>query len=259
MIRGLWSAASSVNASPAQQSIPTSFMRYLINIDTVEGWFSRTSALVMAQCLSIQQSEGITGSIAEIGIHHGKSFLALACAARPGERLFAIDVFERQDLNVDGSGCGNREIFERNLRTFAPDANVTILPMSSVEVRGREREIFGAQGLRFLSIDGGHTRELTRNDLEIADAALVDGGICCVDDIFNFEWPGVISGVFEFLSQNSNLVPIAYFSNKLYWSRPAFLNLRRNQLREIFGSKLLKKDQEFGAHQIDVYAELLTQ
>ena len=49
-----------------------------------------------------------------------------------------------------------------------------MIARSSADLRGRERE-FGLANLRFLSIDGGHTRRLTLNDLRIADACLTDG------------------------------------------------------------------------------------
>ena len=61
----------------------------------------------MMELIWLQESDGVPGGLAEIGIHHGRSFIALAAAARPTDPLIAIDVFERferQDLNVDQSG-----------------------------------------------------------------------------------------------------------------------------------------------------------
>jgi hypothetical protein len=52
--------------------------------------------------------------------------------------------------------------------------------MSSTELRHREDELLGKP--RFMSIDGGHTTTLTWKDLHVVDAALVERGLCCVDD-----------------------------------------------------------------------------
>lgn len=227
------------------------FEAYLAVMDErVEGWFARIDGLLMATCLSIQREEHIAGAIAEIGVHHGKSFLALACAA-PDEIFYAVDVFERQDLNIDRSGRGDKEIFLANCKLFAPDASVSILAMSSIELRGRERELMSP--LRFLSIDGGHTRDITLNDLEIADAILVDGGMCCIDDVLHPEWTGVISGIFAFMERSETLVPFALTPNKLYWCRPQFQDARRTQFQSRFSGSLKKRNRELGRHLVDVY------
>jgi hypothetical protein len=227
------------------------FLHYLKEMDTVEGWFARSDALAIAECLSLQAREGITGAVAEIGVHHGKSFIALACAALPTDQLYAIDVFEQQNLNLDRSGQGNRDRFLTNLARYAPDARVSVLAMSSLDLRGREREFLDP--LRFLSIDGGHTRVVTLNDIEIADAVLVDGGMCCVDDILHPEWTGVVSGVFAFFEKSSTLVPFALLPKKLYLCRPACHDQRRAQFQARFAGALLRRDKEFGPHIIDVY------
>jgi len=227
------------------------FLNYLKDMQAVEGWFDLSDALAMAECLAMQTREGIMGGIAEIGVHHGKSFIALACAALPGDPLYAIDIFEQQHLNLDYSGKGDRDKFLANVQRYAPEAKVSVLAMSSLDIRGREREFL--EPLRFLSIDGGHTRDVTRNDLEIADAILVDGGMCCADDILHIEWTGVISGVFAFFERSKSLVPFALLPKKLYFCRPGYHEQRRAQFRATFASSLLQRDKEFGPHVVDVY------
>ena len=227
-------------------------LAYLESMDAaVEGWFERCDALAMAECLSIQSDEGITGAIAEIGVHHGKSFIALACSSSTDEQLYAIDVFDQQTLNLDQSGQGNRDAFMANVGRFAPEARVKVLAMSSLDLRGNEHRML--EPLRFLSIDGGHTRDVTLNDLEIADTILVDGGMCCVDDIFNHDWTGVISGVFAFLERSKTLVPFALLPKKLYFCRPAYQPRRRAQFQAAFAATLRHRDKELGPYPIDVY------
>lgn len=227
------------------------FSEYLTRMDEVEGWFDPLDALAISECLAIQHEEGITGSLAEIGVHHGKSFLSLALADKDGDRLFAIDVFERQDLNVDRSGMGSRSAFLENCKKFAPSAKVSILAMSSLDLKGQEHELLSP--LRFLSIDGGHTRDITLNDLEIANTILVDGGMCCTDDVLHPEWTGVVSGIFAFMENNSNLVPFALTPKKLYWCRPEYHEMRRKRFRSAFSDNLRRVDTEFGENLVDFY------
>lgn len=228
-----------------------SLEEYLDRMDEVEGWFDRMDALTIAECLMVQQQEGISGALAEIGVHHGKSLLAMALTEGHNDLIYAIDVFERQELNIDGSGCGNRQAFLANCDKFAPTAKVTILAMSSLEIRGREREIM--EPLRFLSIDGGHTRDITLNDLEIADSILVDAGMCCVDDVLHPEWTGVITGIFAFLDRNPNLVPFALTPKKLYWCRPSYYHRRREHFRTKFAANMRRADREIGNYLVDYY------
>ena len=76
----------------------------------VEGWLG-IGALGLTVAISERQlSRGIRAAVGEIGVHHGRYFIALALLREKSERAVAIDVFEDQHLNVDYSGSGNREI-----------------------------------------------------------------------------------------------------------------------------------------------------
>src|ERR1043166_8737940 len=81
--------------------------RYLYYSDRIDGWMYQTTALAMMELLWLQEEAGFSGNIAEIGIHHGCSALALIAAARSEETLIAIDLFDRQELNIDASGGGS--------------------------------------------------------------------------------------------------------------------------------------------------------
>ena len=75
--------------------------------------------------------------------------------------------------------------------------------------------------LRFVSVDGGHTAEITAHDLATAEAAIAEGGIIVVDDVFNEQWPGVGDGVRRYFERRPNLVPFAIGANKTYFCRPS--------------------------------------
>ena len=52
-----------------------------------------------------QQESGITGDILEIGVRDGKFFIGLSFFLGEDERALAIDLFEAQEFNIDGSGA----------------------------------------------------------------------------------------------------------------------------------------------------------
>ena len=210
---------------------------YIEKFGEVEGWLDPTTALAMMELLWEQERNGLSGNIAEIGIHHGLSFLALTAGAAPDDTLYAIDLFDDQGRNVDGSGQGNERVFRRNLDRFFPNARVEIVRGSSLLLRGKEAE-HGLAMLRFLSIDGGHTREITLNDLRIAEKALAPHGIACVDDIYSSHWPGVISAVCDFLRGEHQLVPFCFLPNKLFLCRPSFAERYTAFLRYAFFAAL---------------------
>lgn len=62
-----------------------------------------------------QRAHGVHGSIAEVGVYCGKSFIPLALLRRTNESALAIDCFEDQAANRDASGNGDRARFEAHL------------------------------------------------------------------------------------------------------------------------------------------------
>ena len=183
----------------------------------IEGWFGRIDAEIFRALLSYQANYNLRGSIAEIGVHHGKSFIGLCLSLQEGERAYCVDVFEDQHLNIDGSGRGNRQAFEENLRQFGVDlARLTIRSASSLDVRASE--IMEEVGLiRFFSIDGGHWADVVLHDLGLAEASLVDYGIIALDDFHRPEWPDVSAGYFSWVfARKRALVPFCIGFNKLY-------------------------------------------
>jgi len=232
----------------------TGAYRYLHYSDRIEGWMYQTTGLAMMELLWLQESASLAGNIAEIGIHHGCSALALVAAARENETIFAIDVFDRQELNIDGSGKSDLAAFREHLRYLFPKARVEIIAKSSLEIRGTEHEN-NLSGIRFLSIDGGHTKAATSNDLAIAEACLAPHGAAALDDVFNANWPGVASGLFEFLHRKPDLTPFAFFPNKLFLCRNSCKDFYRDGCRDVFGFALEKRDVEFQDHMVDVYGD----
>jgi hypothetical protein len=240
-------------ASPSLTRLAAGY-RYLYYSDRIDGWMYQTTALAMMELLWVQEEAGLAGNIAEIGVHHGCSALALVAAARRDEALIAIDLFDRQDLNLDDSGKGSLAAFHEHLSTLFPQARVQTIAKSSLDIRGAEKD-HGLIDLRFFSVDGGHTKALTVNDLEIADASLALHGVAVLDDVFNANWPGVASGLFAFLGRTPDLAPFAIFPNKVFLCRGSFRDFYRKACQDTFGYALHKHDLELQDHAVDVYED----
>jgi hypothetical protein len=229
-------------------------IHYLVSgLNKVEGWLSPTSAHIMTALADQQTVDGSAGDLAEIGIHHGKSFLALANSVVPGERIFAIDIFEDQTKNVDQSGYGARQIFLDNVAIYAPGTPLEVLHESSLDLPTIGWPMEHADSIRFFSIDGSHTREATLNDLRIAEETTKAGAIVAVDDILSSHWLGVISGVFDYLSSGGKLVPFAVIPNKMLLTKDRRFKSKWTEfIRAQYGRSVSKRDVKFLDEAIDV-------
>ena len=192
---------------------------YLRSTTEVEGWFFPIDAYAFAMFDEIQKREGIAGNLFEIGVHHGKTAIFLARAAAVGEIVGVCDVFGSQELNVDHSGEGSRELFLANMRaqTTLPVEQLCIFAKRSASLTVDET----TARCRIFHIDGGHRPEDVFSDLVTADRALLPDGVLSVDDVFNPNWPGVSEGFYNFVATRPDaFVPLFIGGNKVYFSRP---------------------------------------
>ena len=75
------------------------------NIKSIKGWLAPLDFYIIKKLIISQSEKGIEGSICEIGVHHGKSFIPMATYSHPS-KCYCIDLFNKQSLNVDNSGNG---------------------------------------------------------------------------------------------------------------------------------------------------------
>jgi hypothetical protein len=195
---------------------PRTYLRYaLFGQRRIDGWLEDLGLVAVDHIEGVQRSAGVTGGVAEIGIHHGRLFILLALLRREGEPAVAIDLFEDQHLNVDSSGSGNRAVFESNLRQWDPRAaDVRVEKADSWTLDGPKLEELAGGPLRLISVDGGHTAELTVHDLTTACDALTPGGVVVLDDCFNEFFPTVAEGAQTFFRSRPDVVPFFAGGNK---------------------------------------------
>jgi hypothetical protein len=172
--------------------------------------------------LSKQQHEtGIYGSLAELGVHHGRFTGFLFITARTTEKLVVADLFENlQHQNVDKSGLGDKRRFLQGIQTYglAQEDLHTLYVGSTDEIPFDWSDKAGFEAFRMISVDAGHTAALTFNDLQLAFCNLLAGGIVIVDDFFHSVWPGVTEGLFQFFSlgPEPEVYPFLSCENKLF-------------------------------------------
>ena len=235
--------------------------RYVSNgRNRVTGWFAYVDAEIFRTLLVAQATVlNVHGGCAEIGVHQGKSFVALCLGLRPSERAYCIDVFANQDLNRDASGKGNRPILENNLAKWGGSESSWIIRQgSSTDVA--PGEIKNAVGpVRFFSVDGGHWLEIVANDLALAEATLSEGGIIALDDFHRLEWPDVSAGYFTwYASRKKDLVPFALGFNKLYLCERSWLSTYQSALAENRTlNYFVTKRSTFQGIELPVYSEYL--
>lgn len=228
---------------------------------SVRGWLQRIDAEIIGAIFDYQATAAINGGCAEIGIHQGRSFIPICLALRPGEKALAIDLFDDQSRNVDGSGVGNLAAFHANLDRFGIDRAAVC------EIHGSSEDVTAAQitaelgEVRYFCIDGGHWRDIVINDLKLAESVLAERGVIVLDDYCRTEWPEVTEGYALWRAQtSSDVVPFACGSNKLYLCRKAHASAYRAALKTAFLSRYWTKTYAQGEDAIDNYrVELLAQ
>jgi hypothetical protein len=187
---------------------------------SIAGWISRVDAEIFVTALLDQTRRGPKGDTLEIGVHHGRSFLLQNLCAGDGEATIAVDIFDRQDLNVGHrSGKGDLEKFNTNVARFGDVAKTKILQRSSLSLTAEELKTHTA-GLRFGHIDGGHSFAVVLNDLRLTAGCAGHDCVIALDDFFNPDFPDVAAAYHEWMRERPGFVPICASKGKLYLCRP---------------------------------------
>jgi hypothetical protein len=232
--------------------LPPEKARFLTeSLESVQGFLESSTALYLGGIEAAQRGK-VSGGIAEIGVHRGKSFIAMTVGLPEGDEAVAIDIFDAQDLNLEATSVNALRDFKNYLERFGLRDRVDIVEGSSLDL---EKEGFLKLGRRFrlFSVDGGHLAHHVLNDLRVAEATLVEGGVVAADDLLHQHYLGVITGVFQYLDGGGTLAPYALVPNKLLLTDPGSVGSNKTMMRELFGAGLNKADVPFHRSTIDVY------
>jgi hypothetical protein len=201
----------------------------------IDGYISYFDAQLFEFLLATQSDAGIQGSMAEIGVHHGRSFFMLAKARLAHEKALAIDVFEDDALYHDPRGLGRGVRFKQNCErlnvTLSPDEIFAGLSttIGAAEIRRRVGPV------RFFSIDGGHRYGDVLHDMQLAADSLAPRGIIVADDFMNPQWPEVSLATVDWLKTPGNtFTPLLSTPAKLYICHRNDKSFYQTQLRRFF-------------------------
>lgn len=223
------------------------------HLANVEGWLV-PQALTFTHYFAERFLDDEFDSL-EIGVHHGKYFLGIEKITPVAGKCIAVDLFSRQDLNIDNSGLGNKQIFENNIRDWAlAPRRVVVLELDSMDIDPQQ---LGRNKFGIISIDGGHSREHTFQDLKTAQDLLAPNGLIVLDDILNQDWCGVVTGALDFFNSpySSRISPVAIGFNKLFITHFSTAVARKTQILksrkdlEVLGIGISKLTP-FGGHEI---------
>ncbi|MDP2009238.1 MAG: class I SAM-dependent methyltransferase [Phenylobacterium sp.] len=168
----------------------------------VKGFISPRSAQAISAILTHQMQTPIQGALAEIGTFLGKTFIGLALAAKPGEHVVGLDIFE--------ADVGEKLV--ASLRRVLPGdraSHVRVAKRDSTTVTPAEWMRLLGSPARFVHIDGDHTYEAVLSDIQLATTFLADGAIVVLDDFMHEWYPDVSEGIIDALRVSKNLFPVA--------------------------------------------------
>lgn len=183
-----------------------------------KGWLEASAFNNIVNLLIAQHEDGVTGDILEIGTYKGKTASVLAVALRPGEKLYLVDLFDK--LPANGSQGSDTEEHEKRSAAWW-DANPAFteaqlistlcsamgeeLRPFLVTVKTDSKYLTLPGPFRFIHVDGCHTYEMAKHDIEYAITHLVPEGVVAVDDWNHREWVDVTRAVKDVVKEHSNL------------------------------------------------------
>jgi len=219
----------------------------------VDGWFEEKSLLAISLLSDFQVNNSINGSLIEIGIHQGRSFILLNLCTKKDEITIGYDIFDNQEQNIDYSGCGDKTILLNNLKkNYCNFDRIKIIKENSLNLLANGIINEAKKKSRIFIIDGGHTYDVVYNDLILADKVLCKGGIIIVDDVFDFSFPQVSVAFLQFLKSNKHLIPFLIVEDKVFLTNSStFSKLYFNYLHS-FQSEFIIRTTEYLSNNVIV-------
>lgn len=139
-----------------------------------ENWFDEPSCAALADLA--RSTNHLTGDVVEIGSWEGRSTIALAAAVEP-KVVHAVDTWQGSKGEVSELLAAERDVYA----TFL--ANTDGLNIRAYRMPWRTYiERHPTRPIRFCFIDGLHTYEEVRDQIDAVVPLIVEGGIVCGDD-----------------------------------------------------------------------------
>jgi hypothetical protein len=200
--------------------------------ELIPGWFDDIDAATFRAIDEVHRTCGVAGDLLEIGAYLGKSAILLGYLLRPEERLVVCDLFTNEEVDPDVEADAalyddlSRGAFEQNYGRFHRRA-AHVIERSSTELASDGL----GRSFRIVHVDGSHSYDIVRQDIDTALDLLVDGGIVVIDDYRTVPHAlGVAAAAWKAVT-DGRLIPVLATVQKLYGSPPRGTETPTNMLR----------------------------
>lgn len=167
-------------------------------------------------------------AIVELGVYHGKTTLQMAWGARQGNGapVTGIDPWDL-DGNVYGTEMGDlggaRSWARYWVQALGYSNRVKLVQAFSTDAAGEwvtsdDSDGWGNRPVGLLFVDGDHTYEGARADIEAWAPHLAENAVIAIDDYVNENYPGVAQAVDDLVSEGV-LAPVEVFHDRLAVTR----------------------------------------
>lgn len=141
-----------------------------------EDWYRPSGLAALERALD--RTDGLSGRVIEIGCWEGRSTVTLARAAYP-TTVHAVDTWLGSPGEISETLARERDVFARFL------SNIDELTLGNVIAHRMDwRDYLAADQspVRFIHIDGLHTFDEVKANIEAVLPMMVPGGVICGDD-----------------------------------------------------------------------------
>lgn len=165
--------------------------------------------------------------IVELGVFQGRTALIMAWGAKQGHgaHVTGIDPWDLEGNVYDPpfTEIDSKRWAEYRINELGYSDRISLVQAFSHDVA----EVWDADGqdalggrVGLLYVDGDHTKEGARRDIEVWAPHLVEGAVIAVDDYGHPDWPGVGQAVDELVAEGF-LAPIELYHDRLAVTRLA--------------------------------------
>jgi predicted O-methyltransferase YrrM len=203
----------------------------------VKGMSSQIGASVCCGLMRIQSNFGITGHAVEIGAFEGRFLIALAQCLKAGEMALGIDRFDWPDPQV-------RTRFEQNCKKYGVAGKSIPWAMDSQTLHPRDlADRLGGSPVRFVHIDGDHSRPAFESDLKLAAAVLDPAGLIALDDMLHPGYPTLMASLQSYLTYNQDMVVLCVIDRESIFAATKFVLCRSGWFKR-YENELLREFQD---------------
>lgn len=147
----------------------------------------------------------LSGDLLEIGVYKGQSAVLLGSGILAGEHFTVCDIFEDSEYQ----GLTRREFEDSYLRFHQQLPEIIHSPSDTI------CEHVKPASCRLVHVDGDHSYEMAKNDIQSATSLLIPDGILVVDDFRSAHTPGVAAAAWGAVARQE-IVPFCLSDLKMY-------------------------------------------